>query len=324
MNLMFFKSIPKLPPTQLQDTLKKELLIIESYKEEMHVDEYEQSRKLAIAAHRTSKAAEDALDLAKNSLFNLYQWQFAYTQAKKADQACNDWTSYKMIRTWTPKVNFQLFLFQMLTAAFIIPKVTGFIARRYHLTLDQAEDLAVLMCIITFLPSFYSLMLKGIGQERLSNMIQPSWTNALLTEARLFNIDIQTIQCILPDNKPWTNAQILKDIHCKVYPEDFDCYISKDVMNEPVCTIFDSNPVEKEQIDQWLCQKNKHPLTDDDLYWDDLIPAHELKAKIDQFVFQKTKEYIQHELMNNLLEQIEMKAEDDGKILKNIKLGYRM
>ncbi|MDF1757627.1 MAG: hypothetical protein P1U74_04960 [Legionellaceae bacterium] len=61
-------------------------------------------------------------------------------------------------------------------------------------------------------------------------------------------------------------------------PEDFCCGIALIAMDDPVYCEQNKTRYERSHLDSWLAKKNQHPITHEDLYWEDLIPDPKRKS----------------------------------------------
>jgi hypothetical protein len=75
------------------------------------------------------------------------------------------------------------------------------------------------------------------------------------------------------------NANTVK----KKVPKQFLCPIKLEIMKEPVSTI-DGHTYERAAIELWLKKKNTSPVTNETLASKQLIPNHQLKSLITEFI----------------------------------------
>lgn len=313
---MFFKQTLKtITGVKLQNNkLKDELKHIEkrqnSIFSNMPYAEYEQCRKLTINTYHAITAVKEALESAKDHT-DQNLWLHAYDLAHKADTAIKELLKYKLDKFLFPPNNIYSMLFLMLMTVFVIPKLCVFIEQNYGLTQNHPEDLVGYFILLLLLPRIIRLfMMEPRSKARLDQILVESyWCSNILAEAQKIGININLIT--LPKSQPWSNAQLLADIGCENTPEEFYCIISHVAMTKPVYCSSHKARFEKDQIDSWLFQKNLHPLTRGELYWDELIPDKVLEDKIANFTHSKTREFIGHTIMPYILERIEMESEDE-------------
>lgn len=312
----FFKQIlktitgVKLTDNKLKDELKHIEKIQNRFFSTLPYDEYEQWRELTINTYFSITAVKDAFDRAKDQT-DQNLWLQAYDLAHKADTAIKELLKYKLDKFLFPRNNGYSMVLMMLMSVSVIPGLCIFIKKTYGLTQNQAEDLVSFIIMLLLLPRIINFLIIELrNPEGLETILVESyWCANILAEAEKIGIKINSTT--IPKSQPWSNAQLLADIGCEDTPEEFDCIISYITMTKPVYCSSHKARFEKDQIDLWLRKKNKHPLTDEDLYWDELIPDKVLENKIANFTHGKTREFIDQTIMTSILERIEMESEDE-------------
>lgn len=268
------------------NTLREELTLIEQNKYDLSFEDYLHWRKLTIDAYHTVYEAKDALVTAKKSYDNKDEWLRAYDKAQKADVAMS-----ALLKRKLDEIPFQYYydpniLFVAVTVLFLF----DFSKLSYlnELTETQLNSLAsglfLLMLLLLVVPG----MVFDKNKAKLATtLVGHHWCSIVLAEARKSGIEINTNQNVVPGDQPWSNAQLLADIHCEEISEEFNCPISHNVMTKPVYCSQHKARFDKALIHDWLYQENTHPLTRESMFWDELLPDTALEGKIADFTRQR-------------------------------------
>jgi hypothetical protein len=299
------------------NTLKNELRVIDGRQNRFFLsvsyDEYEQWRALTIDASHAIIKVKDALDVAKKT-DSQYAWSLAYQKAIQADDAVKALLAYKFRKFFSSKESSFSFLFITFMSAAIIPELSRFIVRYYQLNTDDVEELSAFFVFLIMLPNIIcTLVITPEQREQLEKLlVESSWCAHISEKAQEANIKIDLT---ITTNKPWSNAQLLDDIGCEEVDEAFNCEISYTPMTNPVYDPRHKARYDKPNIDLWLFKQNKNPSTQDELYWDELVPDEVLEKRINHFTHDKVKKYIKHttmtSMLDKILEQHEMASEDE-------------
>ncbi len=299
------------PASFPNNTLREELALVEEEKSVLSFDDYIHWRKLTIDAYHAVYEVKCALMIATERRDIKDEWLRAYDKAQKADRAVTELLKLKLGGIpfqyyYNPGI---LYAAASIIFLFDFSKKITFITPSYELTENQLIGLAwgifLLMLLLNVVPG---VIFDKNKAKFATDLVGHHWCTKVLAEARKFEIEIDTEIDTVPLDQRWSNARLLADINCEEIPEEFNCPITHNPMDNPVHCSENETCFEKDEISKWLEQENTHPLTRKPMFWDDLIPNKQFKDEIDNFTHNEIRKFIDQTTMEPILEEIEMRV----------------